>query len=29
MNLMTPFIDNLLGKDLALSLTNLKSILEK
>lgn len=29
MNLMTPFIDNLLGKDLALSLTNLKGILEK
>ncbi len=29
MNLMTPFIDNLLGKDLELSLTNLKNILEK
>lgn len=29
MNLMTPFIDNLLGKDLELSLTNLKGILEK
>ena len=29
MNLMTPFIDNLLGKDLGLSLTNLKNILEK
>ncbi len=29
MNLMIPFIDRLLGKDLELSLTNLKSILEK
>jgi hypothetical protein len=29
MNLMIPFIDNLLGKDLELSLTNLKNILEK
>ena len=29
MNLMVPFIDNLLGKDLQMSLDNLKSILEK
>lgn len=29
MNLMVPFIDKLLGKDLELSLTNLKNILEK
>jgi len=29
MNLMIPFIDGLLGKDLELSLTNLKNILEK
>lgn len=29
MNLMNLFIDNLLGKDLEISLTNLKSILEK
>ena len=29
MNLMIPFIDNLLGKDLQMSLGNLKSILEK
>ncbi len=29
MNLMVPFIDGLLGKDLVLSLTNLKNILEK
>ena len=29
MNLMVPFIDGLLGKDLELSLTNLKTTLEK
>jgi hypothetical protein len=29
MNLMVPFIDGLLGKDLQLSLSNLKNILEK
>ena len=29
MNLMIPFMDNLLGKDLQMSLDNLKSILEK
>lgn len=29
MNLMNPFMDNLLGKDLQISLTNLKNILEK
>jgi hypothetical protein len=29
MNLMNPFMDNLLGKDLQISLTNLKQIFEK
>ena len=29
MNLMNPFMDNLLGKDLQISLVNLKTILEK
>ena len=29
MNLMNPFIDNLLGKDLEISLATLKNILEK
>jgi hypothetical protein len=29
MNLMNPFMDNLLGKDLQISLANLKNILEK